>query len=361
MPPRWQVVKRRKRSSSLRADADGLAFVAFYATVMDAPRPPVRKSTRAAPKHPTVYGPEAWNTVAGAEWTYWDLWFSVVCVADHGGDWDDLDAKLYMASYSEFTERMWSHLVDLKSRLTTTGITAADLVGDLVRDRKTAAKARSKVVKRTGIRTKDLSPAMRDAPSDRRIARAHFGSWDLYPVSPRPFYAQLAAATPFDLEAQGWGLKTFENVTPLFEALAALEAEHADDPPTLLAVRRAGLTASSLAHHRCDDSYGDLSEHTTDATLRFTRSDWRATGIDPAVFWRDVLEVFIVLSNFGVAYQHDKKLMANLGADRDRVLLKHLVDQLHASYVADRFDWPAREVKRFWGFVQESTSDARPV
>ena len=57
-----------------------------------------------------------------------------------------------------------------------------------------------------------------------------------------------------------------------------------------------------------------------------------------------------MLSNFGVAYKQEAKLLANLGANRDRVLIKRLVDQLHASYVADRLDWPAREVKRFWSF-----------
>lgn len=152
----------------------------------------------------------------------------------------------------------------------------------------------------------------------------------------------MAAATPFDLEEPGWGLPTFDNVDPLFEALEQLEATHANDLPTLLAVRRAGLTTSSLAHHRCDDSYGDLSDHTTEATLRFTHTDWRATGIDPAVFWCDILKILPVLSNFGVAYQHQNELMTNLGAKRDRALLQRLVDDLHSSYTADRLDWPAR-------------------
>jgi len=352
MWPHWQVVKRRKEYRSSRADADGLALVDFLATVHELPPTPEKKSTRAAPKNPTVYGPEVWNTVADAEWTYWDLWFSVVCVADHGGDWDDLDATFFADSHNaESAERMWSHLVDLAGRLSATGITAADLAGDLVVDRKTLTKARSKVLKCTGVRGKDLSPAMRDTPSRRYTVRAHFGSWDLYPVSPRLFYERLAQATPFDLEKPGWGLPTFGNVDSLFEALDKLEARYADDPPTLLAIRRAGLTASSLAHHRCDDSYGELNQHTRAATLRFTRTDWRITGIDPAVFWRDVLEVFTVLDNFAVAYQHEKELMANLGADRDRALLERVVDDLHASYVADRLDWPAGWLKRLWGFV----------
>lgn len=69
------------------------------------------------------------------------------------------------------------------------------------------------------------------------------------------------------------------------------------------------------------------------------------------MFWRDVLEVFTVLGNFGVADTQENELMANLGADRDRALLDRVVNELHASYITDRLDWPAREVKRFWGFV----------
>ncbi|WP_157430607.1 hypothetical protein [Actinomadura macra] len=306
---------------------------------------PAKKLNRATPEW-TVYGPEEWDTVAGVEWSYWDLWFSVVCVVDCGGDWDALDVKVNSRSYlGESDERMWSHLVDLRDRLTAAGITGGDLVGDLAGHRKTLTKARSKVLERTGVRDKDYSPAMRDVPSGRYAVRAHFGSWDLYPVSPRSFYQRLAGATPFDLEAPGWGLPTFENVDPLFEELEELEAEHADDPPTLLAVRRAGLTACSLAQHRCNDSYGDLGEHTLAVVQRFSRTDWRVTGIDPAVFWRDVLEVFAMLGNFGATYEHESELMTNLDAERDRDLLERIVDDLRASYAAERLDWQAREVK----------------
>jgi hypothetical protein len=168
---------------------------------------------------------------------------------------------------------------------------------------------------------------MRDTPRDRYTFRAHFGSWDLYPVSPRPFYKQLVKATPFDLEGSGSGFSAFDNADSLFKLFGALEkveAKHANDPPTLLAVRRAGLTTSSLAHHRCDDSYGILGEQTSEATLRFTRTDWRATGMDPAMFWRDVLEMFTVLGNYGVTSRHENELMANLGADRDRAFFSVL-------------------------------------
>ena len=37
-----------------------------------------------------IFGPEAWATRRGAVWSYWDLWFCVVAIADHDGDLDAL-------------------------------------------------------------------------------------------------------------------------------------------------------------------------------------------------------------------------------------------------------------------------------
>jgi hypothetical protein len=92
--------------------------------------------------------------------------------------------------------------------------------------------------------------------------------------------------------------------------------------------------------------------------LRFTRTDWRATGIDPTVFWRDVLEVFTMLGSFGVTYGHENTLMRNLDAEQDRELLERVVDDLHASYAADRLDWAARDVK---GLLESVYCDKRRI
>jgi hypothetical protein len=36
-----------------------------------------------------------WRTRAGVEWSHWNLWFALLCMRDHGGDWDGLDAWTY--------------------------------------------------------------------------------------------------------------------------------------------------------------------------------------------------------------------------------------------------------------------------
>ncbi|MFI0480519.1 hypothetical protein [Actinomadura sp. 9N215] len=74
-------------------------FLAWAGRAITAPRPvPVDVARKARPGRIAddelnralplgiVYGPEKWDTFADAEWSYWDLWMSVVAIVDHGGD-----------------------------------------------------------------------------------------------------------------------------------------------------------------------------------------------------------------------------------------------------------------------------------
>ena len=130
-----------------------------------------------------MYGPEPWRTVAGAEWSYWDLWFCTVCVVYHDGDWDALDAAIQGADRSD-GEAKWSHLLSLTERLRHAGLRAGDLAAT-AGDRKVRAKARAKVMKST-LYERDRTPAMCDPPSARLRRRALFGSWPEFPRSPSP-------------------------------------------------------------------------------------------------------------------------------------------------------------------------------
>ena len=109
-----------------------------------------------------MYGPEPWRTVAGAEWSYWDLWFCTVCVVYHDGDWDALDAAIQGADRSD-GEAKWSHLLSLTERLRHAGLNAGDLAAT-ADDRKVRAKARAKVMKSTLYYERDRTPAMSTHP-----------------------------------------------------------------------------------------------------------------------------------------------------------------------------------------------------
>jgi hypothetical protein len=64
------------------------------------------------PRRPRVVGPEDWAELGGRWWTWWDLWFCAVAVADHGGSLEGLEG----------TESKLSHLADLRARLVEVGL-----------------------------------------------------------------------------------------------------------------------------------------------------------------------------------------------------------------------------------------------
>ena len=79
-----------------------------------------------------IYGPEPLRTKRDAVWSYWDLWFCVVAVADHDGDLDALVAAIEDRDGSFLSgtvEAKLSHLDDLRLRLTEARLDAEALAG----------------------------------------------------------------------------------------------------------------------------------------------------------------------------------------------------------------------------------------
>ena len=62
-----------------------------------------------------MYGPELWRADEGGNWSYWDLWFAVLCLRDYGGDWDGFDAALAKIR-CDGGEAKWSHLLPCAGR-----------------------------------------------------------------------------------------------------------------------------------------------------------------------------------------------------------------------------------------------------
>jgi hypothetical protein len=95
-----------------------------------------------------IYGPEPWRTKRNSVWSYWDLWFCVVALADHGGDLNALAAAIEDGGRSfrgTTVEAKLSHLDDLKHRLVEAGVDAGALAGSDKADPRVRGKARSKV------------------------------------------------------------------------------------------------------------------------------------------------------------------------------------------------------------------------
>ena len=83
-----------------------------------------------------IYGPGPWSTRDKAVWSYWDLWFCVVALADHDGDLDALAEAIENGgrwSASGTVEAKLSHLDDLERRMAEAGIDARELAAGEVR------------------------------------------------------------------------------------------------------------------------------------------------------------------------------------------------------------------------------------
>lgn len=296
------------------------------------------------PTRPAViFGPERWSTAAGTDWSYWDLWFCMVCLVDHDGDWEALDRAIVQTNRSD-GEQLWSHLCDLLDRLGAAGLTAAGLAGPHLREPKLRGKARTKVMK-SSLYPRDMTPAMADPPSARLTERALFGSWPRFPRSPRPHYDALVAR--FDIRHDrcddGWATRTLAD--EIAETEAAMSQRAAADPAQQLAVHRAALTFYYQAAEVCDDSYGGLGDVAHDAVTGYASIDWPATGINAEVFWSDLLQWAVMASNYGLLHRSETGVLRRAGADRHLDQVDTILAELTAGYRAARMGFHADQAQ----------------
>ena len=199
-------------------------------------------------------------------WSYWDMWFALLCVVDHGGDWDGLD-KAITGPHRDGSrwdgEAKWSHLLDQPARLDAAGQTAAELVAEVVTHRKAVIRGRTKVIKR-GLQGRDMTPAMRHPPSRRLEDRGRRGWWPQFPVSPQQPYDELVTRFRLtDLDAysgDGWAAGELAD-----DVADRARRPETGDPSWNLAVRRALLTIGLDLVETCDDSYGHVGDTVNDA------------------------------------------------------------------------------------------------
>lgn len=144
------------------------------------------------------------------KWSYWDLWFCLVCLIGTGGDWAALEEEIIARdTRRSVTGRTWerkrSHLLDLRARLDQAGLTAADLAADHLEDKALRTKARRKVLDQD-LAGRDLTSAMENTPRRRLRQRALSGHWEHFPASPAEDYEVFASLV--DAERRSYRLAT---------------------------------------------------------------------------------------------------------------------------------------------------------
>jgi hypothetical protein len=139
-----------------------------------------------------IYGPEPWATTSKTAWSYWDLWFCVVALADHDGDLGALAEAIEEGgrlSGGRTAEAKLSHLDDLKRRMLQAGIDAHTLVAGEDTSPRIRAKARTKVPGQ-GLYPRDMTEPMWHTPT-----RAPVRAGAARPLAPVPGLAGAVLPT----------------------------------------------------------------------------------------------------------------------------------------------------------------------
>lgn len=283
-------------------------------------------------------------------WSEWDQRFCVLCVADHGGDWERLTERLFDPSaYGQSGsvgngEAFWSHVLDLRCRLDQAGLDAAAVAGERVTATGVAAQARRTVFKRALVNN-EPSVSMIKTPRVRLAQRAATGHWDCFPVSPQPFYDRLVRSCGIDRWTFGEDGTTM--LADDFQAgVAAAERDAGNDPAAVLAVGRAALTVAVFAQEAGDDSSGYLGAVSQEMILGYVRTDWPTTGIVASLYWQDLLE-YLLWEDYGLTHGVERDILAAAGAASAQDICVAILEVLAREWAAARATNTAGRVG-FW-------------
>ncbi len=303
--------------------------------------------TAARPRLRPTLGTDPWREIAGRRWSHWDLWFSVVCAADHRGNWEDLGAALEARGqfWERDTEAKRSHIDDLAGRLAAAGLDPDRLVGSVLPERPLQLKARTKVLKQE-LMVRDLSEAMVNTPRTRLRERALRGRWEEFPLSPLGFWQEFAdeiEARPFYGERAAMQL-----ADRIEKALNAFDLASSANVARRLAVYRAVLTAGYEAQARADDSSGELGRVLNKAWMAYAGIRWRRSGIEAEVYYRDLCDM-VVWDEFSSLYKIEEVPFRAVAAGDSR-----LVDEILGSLASElsmarlRYQAGAAKEARAW-------------
>lgn len=166
---------------------------------------------------------------------------------------------------------------------------------------------------------------------------------------------------PFERLAAAWEDRdhitknaSFAVARQLEQTLTEVERDAGDDPPTLLAVRRAALTAVAELARRSDDSYGNIGELGAQAWAAYVATGWRDL-VDPSAYWRDVSEL-VAFDEY--AHLHQRQTLPWRHARRGEVpAITDILSDLGGEYRAARLDWHADEATVAIAWLQVATRD----
>jgi hypothetical protein len=305
--------------------------------------PPGPGRETAAPRPRATLGTDPWREVAGLGFSHWDLWFALVCVLDHGGDWDLLGAALEDRGqlFERDSEAKRSHLDDLSGRLGRSGLRAEQLAAPVLDEQRLRAKARTKVMKQE-VMARERTAAMVNTPRVRLRERALRGSWGEFPISPAAFYEEFAS----EVDARpSYGERATMHLARRLEAIRATADRAAvASSGSRLGLHRALLTAGYEAGQRADDSSGDLGRLLSEMWRTYAAIPWTPAGIDARVYYGDLCQM-VIWDDFSSLYKIEEVPFQAVSAD-DTELVDEILTSLASELASVRLRHHAQQARQ---------------
>jgi hypothetical protein len=306
-----------------------------------------------APKRPTILGTDHALTLPTAQGTslelsYWDLWFSIIAVLMHDGDLDRLAKRIkeergFVYDRRSVERKRW-HLRDLKRRLDEASIIPADLVPAAPDLAKTEKRRALRKVSESINREREFSEPMRNTPRERRYPSALRGSWDKFPVSPKPYAKKIGAH---------FRSKTFYSENASFKIARTLDG-YVEEVKKLLgagkaaqaqALLRGWMTAVIELMQKADDSFGRIGMSFDEGFTAYLKVPLDQTGIDEAVFFPDLLD-FLIWEDYGLTDKGIEGYFRRLDQCQADLCVKHLRHEV-AALLDDDLDYQSEEALTF--------------
>jgi len=288
--------------------------------------------------------------------SYWDLWFALRAVNDHGGDLERMKNQysghdlyfMFMENLStaEFlsAERKWNHVGDLKRRLEEASVTPAQIVdaaGDLARAEMGRADRRLTVLY-TSDRKREWSVPMRDTVRKQRSEHALRGFWHQFPVSPGDYVKEIDPhfkTRHFSIEDMTVRVaRTLDRYVELSDELST-SGKYAHSQALL----RAWLTVivdllQVKAHWDGMSSFiiawmmaGGIMKSLSLGLAVYLEIPLAKTGIDEDIFFADLLD-FLIWEGFWMPHIKIEGCFKGLNQGQANLCIKHLQHEIAALF-----------------------------
>jgi hypothetical protein len=245
-------------------------------------------------------------------------------------------------------ERKRCHIRDLNRRLVEASVIPGDIVLAAIDLAKTEKQRALKKVLESSDQASEWSVAMNDTPRKRRFDQALRGYWDRFPVSPEPYAEKVGAHfRSKGLYSESMSFRISRTLDGYVEqAKKLLDTSKAAQAQALL---RGWMTVSIELIQKADDSGGSIGMSFDEGFSAYLKIPLEQTGIDEAVFFRDLLE-FLIWEDYGLTDRGIEGFFRRLTDGQADLCIEHLCQEI-AALRDDDLEYVSEKALTFLGQV----------